>query len=275
MVDGGITELPDGRLAAGFGGYRSVVATGPGSMGAALTIFDVPDPAVLTIANTPVLSYPFSGNVVPRMHRPDMNYTNTIGGDAKYVGTDPPGYTTWADYAGQNAVWIETEGLSGLLSIWQRATGTLSYTNAQVRAQGWKYDLVSYGPEILLGGPENSFQPAVDEPFTAPKLPVVGAGNTPPAPKPIAGVSYEPTTRTLVIAVGQMLGADAATYATAYLFYTVVDPLKNFVVTQTETIIRESTVLALNSQDAIATFLAGPEAPVISDSRTITTAEQP
>jgi len=224
-TDGGICALPDGRLACGFGGYRSVVATGPASMGAALAAFDRPVRGYTgTIPTSALLQYPYSTNFVPRMNRPP-NYQNDIAGDNPGYKNPPPGWTTWADWNQQTGVWIETTNLSGLLMVWMRATGRVWYTN-QVEADGWQFDLVCYSRVILDNegqpAPEGNYQPVVDEPFMAPGFPVsIGWGSVPP--RVVTGVAYEPESRTLVVGLTKTFGTDAATWATGYFLFEVVD----------------------------------------------------
>lgn len=256
MTDGGLTFLPDSTLGVGFGGYRSVVATGPASMGAALARCARPVVGQ-PLTCTPLLGYPYSAQIVPRMRR-STDFTDTISADVLYHAFS--GYTTWADFAYQNAVWIETPGLSGLLAIWMRALGTVSYTSAQVRAEGWRYDCVSYGPEILSGGPQNSYQPAKDVPF-APAgvtLPVPTAGQSLPPSHGITGVTWEPQTQTLVVGIRMAVPTNPAA-STAYHCFRVVDPMVPYSVTKTTT--ATQTVLASSAAGAIeqAETLPWPE----------------
>jgi hypothetical protein len=127
MIHGGLTAIPEWfasrytkgrRLGAGFGGYYSIAATGPISMGPALTAFD---PAVLLAApdrsaktpHTPLVGYP----LVAAPYRTDRAHRDTdVIND--YDGWKPKngiGYWTWNDTLYQAGVWIDTPTKSGLL----------------------------------------------------------------------------------------------------------------------------------------------------------------
>jgi hypothetical protein len=256
MTDGGVTQLPDGRLGVGFGGYRSVVATGPASMGAALAAFDRPRaPGVIPVQ--PLLGYPYSKNKVPRMRRPGDNYIQDIGAELENYPTPGPdeiGETTWADWFMQSGVWVETASLSGFLMIWQRGTGRIWYTNT-INAEGWQYDLVAYGGEILSGDrPQNDYQPEVDEPFTPPvALPVNGQHADHPG-NVITGVSYDERAQILVVGVQNFFGTDAASQATGFLLFKVNDEApapENPQFRVTRATVEQQTVEASDAQTAI------------------------
>jgi hypothetical protein len=265
MTDGGVTSLPDGRLAVGFGGYRSVVATGPASMGAALAAFDRPT-APGPIPCTSLLAYPYASAAVPRMTRPP-NYINDVGAENNYptpAPGDPLGVTTWGDWSQQSGTWIETATLSGLLMIWQRATGRIWYTNT-VNAEGWQYDLVVYDGSLLNGDhAPNAYQPAIDEPFTPPiPLPVNGQHADTPA-HVITGVSFDPRSRILVVGVQGYFGTDAATQATGYLLFEVLDgpELRTWRVTRAT--VEQQTIDATDAETACDAAEASPDAWAIA-----------
>lgn len=111
MTMGGISAVPrwfsdahcpGQRLAAGFGGYFSIVAVGSVSMGPALAAFD---PRALgstapgtagSVAARPLVGYPFNGQpytAPDRCHR-DVDYTNEFDGWNPRSGV---GYWSWTD----------------------------------------------------------------------------------------------------------------------------------------------------------------------------------
>jgi hypothetical protein len=253
MSDGGVCALPDGTLGVGFGMYRSIVNSGPASMGLALASFPRPTVGV-SPSVTPLLQYPYkSGGVVARMHRPS-DYLNLYGDG--YPATATPGQTTWSDYGYQCATFIQTDVLSGFVGIVMRGTGKCFYTNT-INAEGWRYDWVGYDP---TGFGTTNQQPVVDVPFVFPGMKVNGPHADAP-PYPIKGVSWEPVNRLLVIRVQGMFGTDAATLADGLLVYRVVDPLQDYLVTQTTTTIRTQLVKAANEADALVVAKSGTWGP--------------
>jgi hypothetical protein len=235
MTDGGVTHVPSWfqstysvpRMAVGFGMYRSVVATGPASMGLALAAFDPPATGSTSdIAVTPLLSYPYSTHgpvntpvgYQERMHR-DTNYVNDVGGDQGYPkNPTTTGYTTWADWGYQCAVWIDTPDFSGFAAIVQRNTGRVWYTNT-VNAMGWRYDFVVYSADdlgaVANGANPSSIQPVVDVPITWPGMPTNGQHADSP-PHDITGVDFDPITGIFTFGVRFGAGTDAASYKTTY-----------------------------------------------------------
>jgi hypothetical protein len=246
MTEGGVTALPawfvaehpalqGARLAAGFGGYRSMVAVGPASMGAALTAFGPPGSGARdAVANVPLVGYPFTnvgdvlrvGGFVERMHR-TADYINDFGGDETYpIQPVAVGYTTWADWCQQCGTWVDAPGVSGLLMIWQRGIGRLWYTNT-INAEAWRYDLVVYAPEdlgkVADGADETSIQPIVDVPFPMPGIAQPDAGGRDNPPHVVTGVAFEPNSRLLFIGVKAQFSRDPAEMATAILVFRVID----------------------------------------------------
>jgi hypothetical protein len=250
MTDGGVCLLPDGTLGIGFGMYRSVVATGPASMGLALARCLRPTVGVSPTV-TPLLGYAYrAGGIAPRMHRsPDYINLCADGYPIDPTHTGQQGVTTWSDYGIQCATWIQTEALSGFVGLVMRNTGRSYYANAQVKADGWRYDWVAYDDTILGGGAQDAHQPALDIPFVFPGMPVNGPNNLPA--HPIKGVTWEPINRLLAFRVQGMFGTDAATQADGLVFFRVVDPLMSFDVRRTSLITEHQTVKALDEADAI------------------------
>jgi hypothetical protein len=140
------------RLAVGFGGYESIVATGPASMGPALTAFD---PNVLrrarpgtAVANTPLLGYPF--NPTPYT-TPDRSRRSTTYRD-DFDGWNPrngEGFWTWSDYIGQAGVWVDTPSRHGFVVFPNIATGRVWYETSTLRAEGAEHWCHIYDPADL------------------------------------------------------------------------------------------------------------------------------
>lgn len=161
MAMGGLVAIPQWfsdaycpgqRLGAGMGGYFSIVATGPASMGPALTAFD---PKVLaaassrsSIANTPLVGYPFNAAAYTqpdRAHR-DTNYTTEFDGWNPRGGV---GYWSWTDYVWQGGVWIDTPTKSGLLFLPTLSNGRTWYQNSTLNAEGASHWWYLYDPADL------------------------------------------------------------------------------------------------------------------------------
>lgn len=151
---GGVVELPEWfvaqacpgrRLAAGFGGYYSIVATGPCSMGPALTAFDPADASaarhLLDLPRTDLVGYPYTyapGPATDRCHR-SADYTNEFDGWQPVNGT---GYWNWTDLLWQGGVVIDTPAVSGLLMLPTLGTGRVWYETSNLHSQGathWWY----------------------------------------------------------------------------------------------------------------------------------------
>jgi hypothetical protein len=158
MLQGGFTAIPSGfglgskRLAAGFGGYFSIINCGPDSMGAALTAFD-PDALVLkpnldtSSAHTPLVGYPFLATpyVTDRGHR-DTDVIND------YDGWDPQGgigYWTWNDMMWEGAAWIDTGTKSGVLFAPTMGNGRGYYYNSTLNSERGSHWWHIYDPADL------------------------------------------------------------------------------------------------------------------------------
>jgi hypothetical protein len=244
LTDGGVTEIPAWfqstysvpRLAVGYGMYRSLVATGPASMGIALAAFAPPTTGSTTaIPVTQLVGYPYSTHgpvnfplsYQERMHRP-TDYVNDIGADSGYPRIPgATGYTTWADWGYQCGTWIDTPNFSGLVCIVMRNTGRVWYTNT-VNAAGWRYDLVVYSADdlgaVALGANPSSIQPSVDVPFVVSgcTLPTNGQHADSP-PHDVTGVDFNPITRVFTFGVRFGVGTSASTYRTTYQMFRFLD----------------------------------------------------
>ena len=154
-VQGGMTAVPDwfqityggGRLASGFGGYYSVVGTGPASMGPALASFTPPTANGETVTAKPLQQYPFTSSAwaVPRQRRP-TNYkqyfenTNTTTGaplnNTSLVPVDPiagppanTGFWTWTDEIYGGGAWVDTPNFSGMVYLASMGSSCCWYGN--------------------------------------------------------------------------------------------------------------------------------------------------
>lgn len=108
---------PGKRLGAGFGGYQSILSTGPVSMGPALNAITPPtgnESDGTALSNTVLVAYPFTNTIYgppDRGHR-DTDFDEEFDG---WVNRNGIGYWTWSDWSSQFGVWIDTPTKSGLL----------------------------------------------------------------------------------------------------------------------------------------------------------------
>lgn len=170
----GITAIPSEwqsyvggkRLAAGFGGYESVVGSGGGSMGPSLTAFD---PATMTALTEG--DYLAAGDVQTLVHhavnttpytRPmrgkrDTNYYQETDGWDVNAGV---GYWTWSDSALQSGIWISTATKEGFMVLVRQmdgvgtATVDGTFTPTAAPAYGvesWNVRVTSAYPGLNVG----------------------------------------------------------------------------------------------------------------------------
>jgi hypothetical protein len=161
MTMGGVTAIPQSwaddhtggrRLAAGFGGYFSIVALGPASMGPALAAFDPAavdtTPSRGRLSVRPLVGYPFNVEpyTQPTRARRNLRYRTEFDG---WNPRDGRGYWTWADYIAQGGVWIDTPEVHGVLFAPTLGQGRVWYENSTLnatRASHWWY---VYHPDDL------------------------------------------------------------------------------------------------------------------------------
>jgi hypothetical protein len=141
---------PGKRLAAGFGGYQSIVNTGPASLGPALTAFAPPalskNPERSSVHFTNLVGYPAGG---PRPKR-DSDYYSVLGGDLNPEGG--VGRWSWMDggeVTGSCGVWVDTATKSGMLFFPNLGKGRQFYQNSQVHCQQSSHWWYVYDPADL------------------------------------------------------------------------------------------------------------------------------
>jgi hypothetical protein len=146
MVHGGVTAVPKWfaeqfthgrRFAAGFGGYYSIAATGPISMGPALSAFD-PEAMLAAkdksaLPNTPLVGYPFTASPyrTDRAHR-DTNVINEFDG---WKSRKDVGYWTWNDHVYEACQWIDLAAKSGVLCAPTLGNGRGWYYNSTLNSE--------------------------------------------------------------------------------------------------------------------------------------------
>lgn len=161
MTMGGVTAIPQAwadqhtrgrRLAAGFGGYFSIVALGPASMGPALAAFDparidrTPSRGRLPI--TPLVGYPFNADpfTAPTRARRSTDYRTEFDGWNPRNGR---GFWTWADYLSQGGLWIDTPSVQGVLFAPTLGNGRVWYENSTLNAEAASHWWYVYHPDDL------------------------------------------------------------------------------------------------------------------------------
>lgn len=215
MLQGGFLSIPswfglgDRRMACGFGGYFSVINTGPCSMGLALTAFN-PD-ALLTKPNldvssphTPLAGYSFIGTpyITDRGHR-DTDVIND------YDGWDPKngiGYWTWNDTAWEAACWIDTPTKSGVLFAPTMGNGRGWYDNSMLHSDRGSHWWFCYDPtdlaKVAAGTvPSWAIQPSssVSVQYPGTVYPLAGWQGGPP--QRVAGIAWDAQASTVYLAV--------------------------------------------------------------------------
>jgi hypothetical protein len=207
--------VPPG-LAAGFGGYFSIVQTGPASMGPALAAFD---PAVLDrppgdVPVTPLVGYPHH----PTPYAPPDRCTRDADYRDDFTGWNPQGdrgWWTWADQIDGAGVWIDTPAVSGLLVMPSMGNGRVWYEQSTLRAERSSHWWYVYDPTdlaaVAAGRREQwQIQPRHRWSVTYPSIdyPLPGWADGPP--NPVAGAAFDPATNRLYVAVRRLgpLGSD-------------------------------------------------------------------
>ncbi len=199
---------PGKRLGAGFGGYYSVISTGPVSMGPALTAFNPADmgkePYVSQsqkgVPHTPLVGYDGRN----RCHRnPDYN-SEYDGGD--YNPEDGVGYWTWSDVIFQGGEWIDTENKTGLIFFATLGNGRLWYGDGDRQAEKGSHALYLYDPADLASvatgkKKQHEIQPKREWVWQFPgmKYPMNEFGTTPD--KQVTGVTFDRKTNRMYVAV--------------------------------------------------------------------------
>jgi hypothetical protein len=213
------------RLGAGFGGYWSIVATGPAHMGPALCAFAPPDRGTLdrnaSLAYTNLVGYPF--NVKPyttpdRCHRDTDYHTEFDGWNPK----DGIGYWTWADWLWQGAVWIDAPDRHGVVFFPTLGRGRVWYGNATINAERAAHAWYVYDPldlaQVAQGKDQSKIQPrnTWDVHYENIRYPM-GAWRDEPW-NMVTGSSYDESTRRLYIAVRFAYGTRPSSRHMVYVY---------------------------------------------------------
>lgn len=117
------------RLGVGFGGYESVAATGPASMGPALVAIDPPivaDSGEYLTAATTILNHPWNATpyTAPMRGVRDASIHTEFDTWAPSGGV---GYWTWTDLLRQSAAWVRTATKEGVLMLGRMSYGDETY----------------------------------------------------------------------------------------------------------------------------------------------------
>jgi HYR domain len=221
MTMGGVLAIPDWwstqhtpgkRLAAGFGGYESIVATGPASMGLSLFAFNPADlattPSHGKINSTTMVMYPYNQGCTGRMQR-DTNYTTEFDNCNPVNGV---GFNTWVDITWQSAVWIDTPTKTGILVVHVEGNGRVWYQTSTGHAERGSHWMRVYHPDDLADVAHGvkqpwDIQPRLSWPVQFPAqftYPLPGWQDEPTYM--VTGVVYDPTTQKLYVAVRFAIG---------------------------------------------------------------------
>jgi hypothetical protein len=292
MTMGGLTAVPAWwrtqyqqgcDTLAGFGGYWSVVATGPVSMGPAATCFTLPSDAATPLPNVPVLGFPFSSSTTtwtPSTHRVDTDYNQRYGW-GWWPATVPSGsafgYWNPGDWLYQGCAWVDTGGLSGLVCLPELQEGCNWYGDNAVppkppvcnstpgkaaslnsnRQRPWVfiYDPKDLGAVATGQQPQTAVQPVSQTPMTF-------AGITLPFPglpdmnHIVAGVTFDPDSHLFAVLV-----RDSSTLSSrpTIFWYRAMDPLKPFTVVRTRQTTESLTVRAITEDDALQQAKQAPD----------------
>jgi len=138
------------RLASGFGGYQSIVATGPASMGPALFAFAPPtnQPVHSMLPSTPLLAYPYNSRAYTnpdRVHR-DPDYRTEFDG---WNPKDGVGYNTWVDGLHQGGVWIDLPDRHGVIFCLVEGNGRVWYERSTTHSERGSHWWYIYDPMSL------------------------------------------------------------------------------------------------------------------------------
>jgi hypothetical protein len=205
------------RLGAGFGGYWSIVNTGPAHMGPALCAFS-PPPTTLaqgsSLQFTNLVGYPFNAKPYTdpdRCHR-DADYHTEFDGWNPKNGI---GYWSWSDWIWQGAVWIDLPDKHGVVYFPTLGRGRTWYENATLNAERAFHAFYVYNPNDLGRVATGSvsqwkIQPANtwDVFFDNINYPMAGWRDEPN--HMITGATFDQASRTLYVAVRFAYGTGSA-----------------------------------------------------------------
>lgn len=209
------------RLGVGFGGYWSIVATGPASMGPALGAIDPASGSPMsTLANVPLMNYPYGAtpySLPDRMHRADLDYINNFDGWNPKNGV---GYYDWTDFIWQGGTWVDTPTKSGLLIFTVNGNGNTFYQTSTLHAERCSHWINEYDPADLALVAQGTKQPSEIQPaaqwaiqFPGLTYPLAGWADEPA--NMITGTAFDSTTNRLYVAV-RFAGPNGATAVYVY-----------------------------------------------------------
>jgi hypothetical protein len=244
MTQGGVTGVPawwqsaynqDCNALVGWGGYWSVIATGPASMGPAAACITLPGDADMPaggggnttpIPNVPLLGFPFSSSLTsqtPATQRVDTDYYQTYGwGWWPATISSGLGYWNPGDWLFQGCTWADTAAVSGLICVPMLQEGCNWYGSNAVppvspvcnptpgqaaalnsnRQRPWVfvYDPKDLGDVAIGARSQTSVQPVAQTALALPGVTYPVPGN-PDMNHMITGVTFEPTKKWLAIMV--------------------------------------------------------------------------
>jgi len=208
------------RLGAGCGGPQSAISSGGVSMGPALTAFTPPDiatqPDRSTITGTDLVGYPFTDVVYgppDRAHR-DTNYQVDDSSWMGWVPKNGVGYWTDGDWLGQSGTWVDLPNKHGVMFFPTQVTGHFYYQSSTIWGGGAEHAWYVYDPADLAKVAQGQkqqweIQPtwwSVQYPGLSYPLPSWNDMD----PNLVTGVTFDPTTRRLYVAV--LLAGSGGTY---------------------------------------------------------------
>jgi len=201
---------PGKYLLSGWGGYRSLVQTGPASMGPSVCAHafppEVTDLVARYIAGTELVNYPFSTTLPtagPDRCRRGDDYQNAFGGDCLWH-TQHSSWT-WGDWIWQAGTWIDTPSASGLICFPSQLVGKGWYTNT-LNWTNTKHAVLVYDPADLAAVAAGSkkawqIQPVVNQDWHFPGLTYpLGGGADEPA-QLVTGCTLDVTGQLLYLQV--------------------------------------------------------------------------
>jgi hypothetical protein len=231
---GGVLAIPDWfatqftkgqRLAAGFGGYWSIVATGPAHMGPALCSFDPPAPDSTkggALPFTNLVGYPFNPHPYTepdRCHRDTDYHTEFDGWNPK----DGVGYWSWSDWIWQGAAWIDLPDKHGVVFTPTLGRGRTWYQDSTLHAERSVHAFYVYDPAQLAAVARGKtkqweVQPAAswDVHFENLTYPLPGWKDEPN--RMITGVTFDQAHRILYVAVRFAFGVGAEAQHLVYAY---------------------------------------------------------
>jgi hypothetical protein len=239
MAMAGVLETPAdfvdrtgvGRLAAGFGGYFSIVHNGPCSMGPALAAFSPPEgqTPLSALACAPLLGYPHTAaeEGIARCERdPDYVNENFDGQPAPWQPRGATGSWQWTDRIFQAAAWPATPKRHGLLYFPTLGNGGLRYRESSIEADRYSHWCMVYDPADLAAVAQGQRREWEIQPRRSGRMALPGVA----LPRPgwrdlpdvtVVGCAYDPADLRLYLAVrgGAADPGDPSRRMTAVLVY--------------------------------------------------------